>query len=93
VHELHVWRLNEEKSCATAHIVLTDVSAQHFKGIAKIITECLHAYGIHSATIQPEVASTAALERLIDRPQLGRRQESGCDLNCGTICEEKSCCG
>ena len=96
VHELHVWRLNEEKACATAHIVVADASLDHFKAIAKIINECLHAYGIHSATIQPEVASRTSVNEndaeIMDRFSL-RRARSGCEMNCGTTCEEKRCCG
>jgi len=92
VHELHVWRLNEEKSCATAHVVIADASLDHFKSIAKIMNECLHAYGIHSATIQPELASTR-ISSGEEKLRLRRRETSGCEMNCGSHCEEKSCCG
>ncbi|KAF3031864.1 hypothetical protein E8E11_001924 [Didymella keratinophila] len=54
VHELHIWRLDQRKTIASAHLVLTDEAAQDFANKAKIIMECLHAYGIHSATLQPE---------------------------------------
>lgn len=91
VHELHLWRLNEEKSCATVHVVIGEQSMGHFRAIAKTITECLHAYGIHSATIQPEVARTDASSSGSETV-LGRISESSCDINCGKICEEKRCC-
>ena len=55
VHELHVWRLNQQKSLASAHVVIDDASLERFHGQAKTINECLHAYGVHSATIQPEL--------------------------------------
>ncbi|VBB83954.1 Putative Inorganic ion transporter [Podospora comata] len=48
VHELHVWRLNEEKSIASAHVVVSDPDMAKFMDRAKTISECLHAYGIHS---------------------------------------------
>jgi zinc transporter 1 len=55
VHELHVWRLNQQKSLATAHVVIDDPSLERFAEQVKTINECFHAYGVHSATIQPEL--------------------------------------
>jgi solute carrier family 30 (zinc transporter), member 1 len=56
VHELHVWRLNQTKSLASAHVVVgADTSVEEFQSVAKTINECLHAYGVHSVTLQPEV--------------------------------------
>ncbi|KAJ5286706.1 cation efflux protein [Penicillium angulare] len=54
IHELHIWRLNQEKSLASAHIVLDSDVLPDFENIAKTIRECLHEYGIHSITLQPE---------------------------------------
>ncbi|KAF9736846.1 hypothetical protein PMIN03_007261 [Paraphaeosphaeria minitans] len=90
VHELHVWRLNQTKSLASAHIVVRDTEVREFIGRAKIISECLHAYGIHSATLQPE---------LVDASELGTEgaiQETEgvgkCTITCGTSCEPLKCC-
>ncbi|CVK99993.1 related to zinc/cadmium resistance protein [Fusarium mangiferae] len=55
VHELHIWRLDQRKFVASAHIVVDSRTVQGFAGKARIIMECLHAYGVHSATLQPEV--------------------------------------
>ncbi|KAF5656416.1 zinc cadmium resistance [Fusarium circinatum] len=55
VHELHIWRLDQRKFVASAHIVVDSRTVQGFADKAKIILECLHAYGVHSATLQPEV--------------------------------------
>ncbi|KAF5634398.1 zinc cadmium resistance [Fusarium tjaetaba] len=55
VHELHIWRLDQRKFVASAHIVVDSRTVQGFADKAKIIMECLHAYGVHSATLQPEV--------------------------------------
>ncbi|UKZ60212.1 uncharacterized protein TrAtP1_001497 [Trichoderma atroviride] len=55
VHELHIWRLDQRKSIATAHVVVDGRTVKSFADKAKVIMECLHAYGIHSATLQPEV--------------------------------------
>ncbi|KAI1875101.1 uncharacterized protein JN550_002530 [Neoarthrinium moseri] len=56
VHELHIWRLDQQKSIASAHVVVSDDNVTNFMDSAKTIKECLHAYGIHSATLQPELA-------------------------------------
>ncbi|KAF5985295.1 zinc cadmium resistance [Fusarium coicis] len=55
VHELHIWRLDQRKFVASAHIVVDSRTVQGYADKAKIIMECLHAYGVHSATLQPEV--------------------------------------
>ncbi|KAJ6783429.1 hypothetical protein PWT90_01676 [Aphanocladium album] len=54
VHELHIWRLDQKKSIASAHIVVDDGFNGKWAATAKIILECFHAYGIHSVTLQPE---------------------------------------
>jgi len=55
VHELHVWRLNQKKALASAHVVIDDPSLERFMEQVKTMNECFHAYGVHSATIQPEL--------------------------------------
>jgi zinc transporter 1 len=90
VHELHVWRLNQTKSLASAHIVVRDTEVREFIGRAKIISECLHAYGIHSATLQPELAdgSEVGTEGEIQETEgVGK-----CTITCGTLCEPLKCC-
>ncbi|KAJ5929198.1 cation efflux protein [Penicillium verhagenii] len=54
IHELHIWRLNQEKSLASAHVVLDGEMMTDFESLAKTIRECFHEYGIHSITLQPE---------------------------------------
>ncbi|TKX23481.1 cation efflux-like protein 3 [Elsinoe australis] len=57
-HHLHVWQLSDTKLVASIHVQV----AYDFKGegsarymqLAHAIRECLHEYGIHSSTIQPE---------------------------------------
>ncbi|KAI0431039.1 cation efflux protein [Xylaria sp. FL1042] len=56
VHELHIWRLDQKKAIASAHIVVSGNEMTDFMDQAKTVKECLHAYGIHSATLQPELA-------------------------------------
>ncbi|KAL2200583.1 cation efflux protein [Corynascus similis CBS 632.67] len=55
VHELHVWRLDQQKVVASAHLVISDPDITGFMVQARTIGECLHAYGIHSVTLQPEL--------------------------------------
>ncbi|OAX80328.1 hypothetical protein ACJ72_05342 [Emergomyces africanus] len=60
VHELHAWRLNQNKAIASAHVVTSDHSLAGFMARAKRIGECLHDYGIHSVTLQPELAHSSS---------------------------------
>jgi solute carrier family 30 (zinc transporter), member 1 len=93
VHELHVWRLNQQKSLASAHVVIEASSLEQFQNQAKTINECLHAYGVHSATIQPELASQSS--ELLRRRTPGDTEVDGsvCQMNCGSVCEKMKCCG
>ncbi|KAH8635052.1 hypothetical protein IG631_10453 [Alternaria alternata] len=104
VHELHVWRLDQKKAVASAHIVVTDQDIASFMKKAKVFSECLHAYGIHSATLQPELAVPS--EELNGVKSTGREAASGatsgtntartstekCGVPCGVLCEELKCC-
>lgn len=100
VHELHIWKLNQQKAIASAHIVVDTVTVEHFQDTAKTIMECLHAYGVHSATLQPEVDSSPpdALSPISPVETNGsdglvfRRKRSQCQLECGTLCVTKRCC-
>ncbi|KAH8845802.1 hypothetical protein MCOR07_009896 [Pyricularia oryzae] len=56
VHHLHIWRLDQTKTVASVHVVVKDEAISDFMTKARTVTECLHAYGIHTAIIQPEVA-------------------------------------
>ncbi|KAL1903532.1 hypothetical protein Sste5346_000160 [Sporothrix stenoceras] len=56
VHELHIWRLDQKKAIASAHVVVSDQTVSSFMEKARTVSECLHAYGVHSATLQPELS-------------------------------------
>ncbi|KAH7160879.1 cation efflux protein [Dactylonectria macrodidyma] len=107
VHELHIWRLDQHKSIASAHLVVDGRTVKSFADKAKIIMECLHAYGIHSATLQPEVSATGPMALSEDplgmhptliEPGTGvisRRRRGGqrhCQLICGSMCDGMRCC-
>lgn len=52
VHELHVWQLSEAKIIASVHVCVD--RGVEYMNIAADIREVLHAYNVHSCTIQPE---------------------------------------
>lgn len=105
VHELHVWRLDQKKAIATAHIVVSDENVANFMQRAKTVSECLHAYGIHSATIQPELINSEATGRedavsfsaASTASTIVRRRlpaaVGACQMLCGKgLCEGLMCC-
>lgn len=57
-HHLHVWQLSDNKLVASLHVQVDyDFKGQgsaRYMELARAIRRCLHAYGIHSSTIQPE---------------------------------------
>ena len=57
-HHLHVWQLSDTKLVASLHVQVDfdfkgEGSARYME-LAQAIRQCLHEYGIHSSTIQPE---------------------------------------
>ncbi|ATY62276.1 metal ion resistance transporter (Zrc1) [Cordyceps militaris] len=94
VHELHIWRLDQKKSLASAHLVLDETSDQaDFDTLAKTAMECFHAYGIHSVTLQPEIlrGRTAAEQAEVGSHRDGSANlAKDCRLLCGRLCEELS---
>lgn len=59
VHELHIWRLDQQKAIASAHVVVSEDNVTSFMETSKTVKECLHAYGVHSMTLQPELAQSS----------------------------------
>ncbi|KAI9784832.1 MAG: hypothetical protein M1839_001562 [Geoglossum umbratile] len=57
-HHLHVWQLNDTKLVASLHIEVEfdfeGAGSAQYMSLARAVRKCLHAYGIHSSTIQPE---------------------------------------
>jgi zinc transporter 1 len=104
VHELHVWRLDQKKSVASAHIVVSEPDIASFMSKAKIFAQCLHAYGIHSATLQPELAGSSGRPNdiegtceemasvTISATDTARASAEKCGVRCGVTCEELKCC-
>ncbi|CAN8102738.1 unnamed protein product [Discula destructiva] len=104
VHELHIWRLDQSKAIASAHVVVSnEESMATFQEKARVINQCLHEYGIHSATLQPEVAPrapspTAVVATTTDgtasvSSSLRKRKlEPACQIICGSLCQPLTCC-
>lgn len=60
-HHLHVWQLSDTKLVASLHVKVDceveGSGSASYMHLAREIRSCLHAYGIHSSTIQPEFYS------------------------------------
>ncbi len=63
-HHLHVWQLSDTKLVASVHVqVEFDFKGEgsaRYMTLARAIRRCLHEYGIHSSTIQPEFCLEAS---------------------------------
>lgn len=64
VHDFHIWNLTERLLIASLHVEL-DCSPEEFLQIAADIKTCLHDYGIHSATIQPEFSAYYEKQKML----------------------------
>lgn len=105
-HHVHIWQLSDTKVVASMHIQvsfpITAEGGERYMELAKSARKCLHAYGIHSATIQPEFClaedhtheeeESNALH--VDGPgdRTIRKQNSQCLLECVDDCVGKGCC-
>ncbi|KAF2836594.1 cation efflux protein [Patellaria atrata CBS 101060] len=57
-HHLHVWQLSDLKFVASLHVQVDfdfkNEGSARYMTLARAVRKCLHEYGIHSSTIQPE---------------------------------------
>ncbi|KAK4629028.1 Zinc homeostasis factor 1 [Fulvia fulva] len=105
-HHLHVWQLSDTKLVASLHVRVTfnfkGEGSQRYMQLAAAIRECLHEYGIHSFTIQPEFHHDSEsddgrgnVENSNDASRSGsmRGMDKSCLLECNDNCGGgKSCC-
>jgi solute carrier family 30 (zinc transporter), member 1 len=77
-HHLHVWQLSDTKLVASLHVKvdceIEGTGSGSYMHLAREIRRCLHGYGIHSSTIQPEFttpAEQAALMEAINADEQG----------------------
>ncbi len=63
-HHLHVWQLSDTKLIASLHVQVDfdfkGEGSARYMDLARQIRQCLHEYGIHSSTIQPEFCLDAS---------------------------------
>ena len=66
---------------------MADDDLSSFMSRTQIIRQCLHAYGLHSATLEPEFPPKAVAKE---------SKKSGvliqCQVVCSTECESLGCC-
>ncbi|KAL4781345.1 cation efflux protein [Aspergillus varians] len=108
-HHLHVWQLSDTKTVASIHIqVDTEIKgegSERYMHLAKQVRQCLHAYGIHSSTIQPEFprdsdtednhagSSYAQSGTVPSRtPSVRDGDPQACLLECDNACAGGHCC-
>ncbi|KAH6637958.1 zinc/cadmium resistance protein-like protein [Boeremia exigua] len=105
-HHLHVWQLSDTKLIASLHVQVDfdfkGEGSARYMTLARQIRECLHEYGIHSSTIQPEFC----LDETHDHSAAGSEDEATnskapsvkgnpetCLLECPDSCgNAKQCC-
>ncbi|KAI5366285.1 putative cation efflux protein [Septoria linicola] len=100
-HHLHVWQLSDTKLVASLHVRVTfnfkGEGSQRYMELASAIRKCLHEYGIHSSTIQPEFHSGSEDGSQHEHGQASStgsvRGDTSCLLECDDDCGGgKSCC-
>ncbi|RYP79302.1 hypothetical protein DL770_006707 [Monosporascus sp. CRB-9-2] len=106
-HHVHVWQLSDTKVVASMHIQIafpiTEEGGERYMKLAKQARKCLHAYGIHSATIQPEFCVDESCNHSEDgaltldghsAPRCGIKTEGdvACLLECVDDCVGLGCC-
>ncbi|KAK4181703.1 cation efflux protein [Triangularia setosa] len=107
-HHVHIWQLSDTKIVASMHIKvafpLSEAGGAKYMEVARMARKCLHAYGIHSATIQPEFCLDEAHDHesvvnmgldgstVIAAPRCGELEEDACLLDCVDDCVGKGCC-
>ena len=97
-HHVHIWQLSDTKVVASMHIQvafpISEAGGEKFMELSKMARKCLHAYGIHSATIQPEFYVDGAASGSGQSAPCGSSSEGGdaCLLECVDDCVGQGCC-
>jgi zinc transporter 1 len=104
-HHVHIWQLSDTQLVASMHIQIafpiSEAGGEKYMELAKAARRCLHAYGIHSATLQPEFCLdkdhdhvdglSVGLDGLVGQAKCGMDDDS-CLLECVDECRGKGCC-
>lgn len=97
-HHMHVWQLSDTKIVASLHLQVSFPINTHsgakYMQLAKRARKCLHAYGIHSATIQPEFCLDEGQLQDADSSALtlDGAADNACLLDCIEDCAAEGCC-
>ncbi|CAI6080789.1 hypothetical protein V2G26_011824 [Clonostachys chloroleuca] len=101
-HHIHVWQLSDTKVVASMHVQVSFPIDSHcgekYMQLAKRARKCLHAFGIHSATIQPEFCLDQKHQHAADAAGLtfdGSLEQPNpdiCLLECVDDCDGPGCC-
>lgn len=101
-HHVHVWQLSDTKVIASLHVQvsfpISEAGGEKYMILAKRVRKCLHAYGIHSATIQPEFCLDESHghnetgEQLDGSASVRCASQDACLLECVDDCAEEGCC-
>lgn len=100
-HHVHIWQLSDTQVVASMHIqvafAISEAGGEKYMELAKAARKCLHAYGIHSATIQPEFCLDKDHDH-VEGPSVGLdgskcgSETNSCLLACVDDCEGRGCC-
>ncbi|KAJ4169309.1 Zinc resistance conferring protein [Fusarium falciforme] len=101
-HHIHVWQLSDTKLVASMHIQVSfpidSHSGEKYMELARRARKCLHGFGIHSATIQPEFCFDQKHRHDADAQALtldgafdGIKGDA-CLLECIDDCQAQGCC-
>ncbi|KAF2626916.1 zinc/cadmium resistance protein-like protein [Macroventuria anomochaeta] len=104
-HHLHVWQLSDTKLIASLHVQVDfdfkGEGSARYMTLARQVRECLHEYGIHSSTIQPEFcldathdhSAAGSEDEATDFKAPSVKEPEACLLECPDSCgNAKQCC-
>ncbi|KAI3572276.1 cation efflux protein [Fusarium oxysporum f. sp. albedinis] len=101
-HHIHVWQLSDTRLVASMHLQVTfpidSHSGEKYMELARRARMCLHGFGIHSATIQPEFcfdqkhAQDAEVAALSFDGTGDSTKGDTCLLECIDDCQAQGCC-
>lgn len=105
-HHVHIWQLSDTQLVASMHIQISfpirEAGGEKYMELARAARKCLHEFGIHSATIQPEFCTDKdhdhnsidgagmGLDGIVGQPRC--RMDDDCLLECVDDCKGKGCC-
>ena len=104
-HDVHIWQLSDTTIVASMHVrvkfPVSEKNGEQFMELSRRARRCFHAYGIHSATIQPEFwtglgggyeEGDGLALRMDGSTAVPPNGENVCLLECVDDCTAASCC-